>query len=158
MQKTLLKRTRVLDAGKILADNKIVKSTKLNGEIAYEKIDFFQSHKRKILQLLDSPEKLKRYATKRNVRLQSQTIQVTFPIDQVQALQITIDDIQSFKKAWRIKSLKMLGDELSESAYKNGLINIIGEGGLFKDWGGETNDIYTTRLESRADDCLQPSH
>src|SRR5207244_4242501 len=66
IKSTGLPRTRVLDAGKKLADNHIVKAIRLEGETAYEKIGFFHSHKRRILGLAASPAKLKAFPTKRN--------------------------------------------------------------------------------------------
>ena len=35
---------------------------------------------------------------------------------------------------------------IREEVFKNGVKTIIGEQGRFKDWGGETSDLYTTRL------------
>jgi hypothetical protein len=35
---------------------------------------------------------------------------------------------------------------MAESRFKNGIAKILGEGGKFKDWGGERNDLYTNRV------------
>lgn len=35
---------------------------------------------------------------------------------------------------------------MSENTFKTGVQTIIGQKGIFKDWGGETSDLFTTRL------------
>jgi hypothetical protein len=146
MKLTKLERKRVLDAGKKLADNKIVSSCNENGERAYEKIDFYHAHKRKILQLAKYPERLSKYPTKRNPITSTSIVNLKISRKRARVRQITIDDIRSFNRAWEIKADKMIEDQLSETAFKIGLKKIIGEIGEFKDWGGETEDIYTTRM------------
>lgn len=142
---TGLPHTRVLDAGKKLADNRIVKAIKVNGETAYEKIDFFHSHKRRILGLANSPAKLKAYPTKRNPV--PRTVQVRFSGQRAQIQAVTVDDIDSLSRVRRIDhSSPEIGDELSESQFKHGLQGIFGEEGLFKDWGGEVADLFTSRF------------
>lgn len=142
---TKLVHTRVLDAGKKLADNRIVKATKVNGETAYEKIDFFHSHKKRILGLADSPAKLKAYPTKRNAV--SRTVQVTLSGQRAQIRALTVDDIDSFQRVARIDHRSPeIGDELSETQFKQGLQRIVGEDGRFKDWGGEVADLFTSRF------------
>jgi hypothetical protein len=62
------------------------------------------------------------------------------------ANRITIDDIDSFSKVRRIKLAGSLPNWLSETQFKKGIQKILGEPGEFKDWGGETSDLYSTRL------------
>lgn len=147
MTTTRLPRTRVLDAGKKLADNKIVTQTKIGKTTAYEKIGFFQAHKQKILSLAASPSKLKRYPTKRNAPVASPSVQVPIRPARARVKQISIDDIDSLKTAWSVEAPNMLENEMSEETFKTGLQKIIGESGTFKDWGGEVADLYTTRLK-----------
>ncbi len=145
MKTTGLSRTRVLDAGKKLADNHIVKAIRQDGETAYEKIGFFHSHKRKILGLADSPAKLKSFPTKRNPV--SRAIHLTLSPRRAQITTITVDDIDSFRKVSRLDhGAPEIGDELSETEFKNGVQRIVGEDGRFKDWGGEVADLFTTRF------------
>ena len=33
---------------------------------------------------------------------------------------------------------------MSESRFKKGIQRVVGEKGVFKDWGGETSDLWTT--------------
>lgn len=146
IRSTGLLRTRVLDAGKKLADNKIVDQRRVNGATAYEKIDFFHAHKRRIIALAKSPSRLKAFPTKRNAH-RSFSIQVGISQQRAQVSQITLDDIQTFRRAWNSTSPTFLGDRFSETAFKLGLKAIVGEGGDFKDWGGEITDLFTTRLK-----------
>jgi hypothetical protein len=36
---------------------------------------------------------------------------------------------------------------ISEKAFKAGILTLIGDKGDFQDWGGEKNDLYTTKLK-----------
>ena len=138
---TGLPRTRVLDAGKKLADNHIVKAIRQDGDTAYEKIGFFHSHKRKILGLVASPARLRSFPTKRNPV--SPAVHLRLSPWRAQIATITIDDIDSFRKVSSVSHRAAeIGDELSETEFKNGLQRIIGEVGRFKDWGGEVGGPF----------------
>lgn len=142
---TGLPHNRVLDAGKKLADNRIVRAIKLNGETAYEKIGFFHSHKRSILALADSPARLRAYPTKRNSV--TRTVQIRLSGQRARIQVVTVDDIESFQKVKGIDHRSPeIGDELSETQFKYGLQQILGEHGRFKDWGGEVADLFTSRF------------
>ena len=39
--------------------------------------------------------------------------------------------------------------KISEKAFKNGIMKLIGETGNFQDWGGEPNDLYTSKLRHK---------
>lgn len=58
---------------------------------------------------------------------------------------ITCDDFDQFSKAKKIKSA--IKKVISEKAFKAGVLRLIGESGDFQDWGGEKNDLYTTKLK-----------
>lgn len=145
MEVTGLPRQRVLDAGKRLADNRLVKTTKLDGETAYEKIDFFQSNKRRILSLASSPARLAAFPTKRNPR-PAAAVTIRMSDQRAQIERVTVDDIESFRRVRSVeKSLPDLGNEYSEEDFKLGMQRILGERGRFKDWGGEVADLFTTK-------------
>lgn len=147
MRTTSLSHTRVLDAGKRLADNRLVRATKLNAETAYEKIDFFHSNKRRILSLASSPAKLKAFPTKRNPVAITRVVQVRLSSQRAQVQHLTVDDIDSFRRVRSISNTEPeIGDELSEAEFKRGLQRILGEDGRFKDWGGEISDLFTTQF------------
>jgi hypothetical protein len=58
--------------------------------------------------------------------------------------QVTCDDVDQFNKVKKVKSAPKV--RISESAFKKGIQKIIGQPGLFKDWGGESNDLLTTKV------------
>jgi hypothetical protein len=61
---------------------------------------------------------------------------------------ITIDDVDSFSKVKSIKSsTKALPKSMSERRFNDGVKAIIGETGTFKDWGGESSDLYSSRFK-----------
>jgi len=146
MAATHLSQVRVLQEGKKLSDNRIVIAIKVGNTTAYEKDDFYHAHKRRILSLVESPAKLKKYPTKRNPAPVSGVIRITLNPSRAHARQVSLDDIDTFRRAWNTKGDLLLGDRISESNFKRGLQKIIGERGQFKDWGGEVADLFTTRL------------
>ncbi len=146
MDATGLPQVRVLQEAKKLTDNRIVKAIKVGRTTAYEKEDFFHTHKKRILSLAESPMKLKEYPTKRNPSHRSGLIHLTLNASRAQTTQVSMDDIETFRQAWSTEGDSMLGTRMSEARFKDGLKDIIGEKGLFKDWGGEVADLFTTRL------------
>lgn len=147
-KKTGLTRMRVLQNGRHLARKGIVRQTKKDGDTAYEKIDVFHAHKREILDYGAHPKKLARLATKRRPAVTLPTA-VTIPSAAARVSRLTIDSVQSFAKVRKVKADGYLPESLSEKQFKRGVQKIIGEPGDFKDWGGETSDLYTTRLKMK---------
>lgn len=136
---------RVLQEGKRLASEDIVNQTKKDGKTAYEKIDFYTHNKNRILSLVKNKEKLKKFPTKTNPQVQTTTnVTVHFNKNLVQIKLITIDDVNSFSKARKQKESDV--KQVYENEVKQVLKNAIGESGKFIDWGGETDDLYSTRL------------
>lgn len=145
MKATGLSRVEVLQCGKQLRDEQLVEQAKINGETAYKKIGFYQKNRDRILRFVKNPKSLERLVTKRNVRNGFASITVPVPRKRVSATRITIDDIPSFNKIRRISN-NVSAPTLPESKIKAGIARIIGEGGRFKDWGGERFDLSTTRF------------
>jgi len=144
---TGLDRIRVLQEGRRLADNQIVKQISAAGITAYEKDPFYTAQKKKILRLAQDPVAFAKLPTKARPQTQLQkVITIRIPKLRIQARSITIDDIDSFSRVTR--TLIEPGDytSMSESRFKNGIAKILGEGGRFKDWGGERNDLFTNRI------------
>ena len=140
-------RTRVLDAGKKLADAELVKTTKINGQTAYEKIGFYQSNRQRILSLAASPAKLAAFPTKRSLRATAAVVQIQLSSRGARHQHVSVDEIDSFHRVRSVDSDEPeIGDELSEAQFKSGMQKIIGEGGRFKDWGGEIADLFATQL------------
>lgn len=140
-----LPRKRVLEEGIKLVHKHIVEPTKVNGEVAYKRRGFYYANKAKILALAANPRKLKQYATKYTHK--GGVVQrITIHKSLIKTRQITIADIDSFSRSRKVRS-HASALTMVESTFKKGVQAIIGEGGRFKDWGGETSDLLTTRLK-----------
>ncbi len=61
------------------------------------------------------------------------------------AKQITVDDIDSFSRV-RNQPSNQDAIPIDERMFKEGLKRILGEEGNFQDWGGESDDLFSTRL------------
>jgi hypothetical protein len=140
-----LPRMRVLQEAGKLSDNDIVKKTKVGGEIAYEKYPFYTRHKEKVLKLAGNEKALAKFPTKINPKIEVAYISVPLPKSMINIESITIDDIDSFSK---VRGLEIEGtpSPIDEKKFKEGLQKILGEEGSFQDWGGEPDDLYSTRL------------
>jgi hypothetical protein len=143
---TGLRRIRVLQEAKVLANNHIVKSTRVGNELAYEKDSFCVANKEKILKLAGNPKALREFATKVTPKLTDVTeISIRLPKQAVSVEQFTIDDIDSFARV-RDEPFANANFPVEEKAFKEGLQKVLGEEGTFQDWGGELDDLYSTRL------------
>lgn len=146
---TGLSNIQVLKVGGKLSGNQIVQKLPK----AYQKDKFYAQHYRKILSLSVDSKKLSRYPTKvqPKITLKTNNIRVSFSKAAGRAKHITIDEIDSFsliKKARnKNPSLSLNLDRYPEENIKVGFKKIIGEKGTFTDWGGEKNDLYTTRIK-----------
>ncbi|MGO8917179.1 MAG: hypothetical protein ACLQJR_14835 [Stellaceae bacterium] len=145
-QVTRLKRMRVLQEGRHLAQKGLVRQTKKDGDTAYEKIGFFHAHKRQILALAANPRKLAKLPTKRMVVVALPRT-VSIPSTGAMVRRITIDDIETFARVKKLRISGSLPASLSEKRFKLGIQAIIGEPGEFKDWPGEKSDLYSTRVK-----------
>jgi len=149
-ESTALPRTRVLDAGKSLAVHNIVRQTKVMGRTAYEKIDFYQNNRTKILGLAASSYALEKYPTKRKPHFIGKSLDIRVDefrvkLNQVDVKFITIDDIDSFVEVKKIvRGTEFV--EIPEKQFKEGVAKILGEIGDFKDWGGEISDLYSSNI------------
>lgn len=149
--KTGLTRMQVLKAAGKLADEEIVNQTKKDRDTAYEQIDLYQSNKQKVLSLSADKKKLAAYPTKRKVvGVLPVHVNVKLPTKGAKAKLVTIDDIDFFAKVKGVKTKTHLGATLSEDEFKEGVKAILGELGTFKDWGGESSDLYTSRVKMNA--------
>ena len=140
-----LSRKQVLNAGRVLVSNHLFEQTKVDGDTAYTKDSFLAANRRKILRLVDEPSRLDELPTKTRPRPASALRVVTVPAPLVRTKVITIEALDQLAHASTLPPLKAI--ELPEKAFKHGFQEIIGEYGVFKDWGGEKNDLFTTHLE-----------
>jgi hypothetical protein len=142
---TRLDRMTVLQEAGKLCNNDIVKKTKVGKELAYEKYPFYTQNKDKVLRLAGNKKALEKFPTKTNPHIREATITVSFPKRIIDANQITIDDIDSFAEVKALPSGQSSGP-IDERKFKEGIQKIIGEEGKFQDWGGESDDLFSTRL------------
>lgn len=144
---TKLPRKRVLEEGKKLAHNQLVHQEKPDGETAYRRDDFFYGQKGRILSLVHDKKKFAKFPTKVtpafNLKI---TDTIRLPRQLVKAKHVTVDDIDSFAKVKRVKDVSGKPTAMLEARFKNGIKRILCEKGQFKDWGGERNDLLTSRL------------
>ncbi len=144
---TGLDRIRVLTEGKRLADNQIVKQIRAAGMTAYEKDPFYSAQKTKILRLVQNPIAFAAFPTKTRPQAASlKVVPIRIPRARIQIRNVTIDDIDSFRRVGQIRVEPGQYTVIPESRFKNGIARILGEGGQFRDWGGERNDLYTNKL------------
>lgn len=142
---------RVLQEGARLVAHKVVNPAKVNGETAFEKIPIFSHHKDEILRLAGNKKKLLSYPTKVTPRSNNTParISITVPRSSPREKFITIDEISNFSKAKKVKN-ELVMEPVDERKFKNGIKKILGEPGTFTDWGGERNDLFTTRLRLKS--------
>ncbi len=144
---TGLDRVRVLQEGKRLADNQIVKQIRAAGITAYEKDPFFSAQKQRILRFVQDPTAFAGFPTKARPRaMVPKTVPIQIPRLRIQTRYITVDDIDSF---YRVRTIRVEPGEytaISEARFKTGIARLLGESGHFRDWGGERNDLYSNRV------------
>ena len=142
---TGLERKRVLGEGRRLADNHIVQQVVAAGMTAYQKDRFYSAQKDKILRLVQDSAAFAAFPTKTRPRgVKDLTIRI--PRQRVQARYITVDDIDSFYRVSRVRVEPGAYSALPEARFKAGVATVLGETGHFQDWGGERNDLYTSKM------------
>lgn len=141
-----LSRVRVLQEGKILSGNGIVRQTKVDGETAYEKDDFYSRHRDKILSLARNKRQLDRLPTKIRPHIVGTTIErVQLPRKFISVRHVTVEEVQPFSRVRRSRK-SLIPRPVPEAVFKKGVQKILGETGKFQDWGGELNDLLTSRV------------
>jgi hypothetical protein len=144
---TGLDRIRVLQEGRRLADNQIVKQIRAAGTTAYEKDNFYSAQKGKILRLVQDPAAFASFPTKARPRVAlPKDIRIRVPKATVRVRLITIDDVDTFSRVRRLRVEPRGRTPILEARFKKGVATILREEGRFADWGGEKNDLYSTRL------------
>jgi hypothetical protein len=151
MAATNLSHKRVLEEGQTLVGNGIVEKEKVGGKVAYRKDDFYSQHKRKVLDLVEHPEKKSRYPTKQEPRVAgvaTTTYKITVARSQPLPEPVTIDDVDAFEqvRGTRAAATSVVLRNVPETHIKRFLKRVIGETHEFTDWGGEKNDLYTNKL------------
>jgi hypothetical protein len=142
-------RVTVLQLGGKLADEQLVQKTKVDSATAYEKDRYLAAKRAKIISLAENPAKLKSLPTKYSPKSPSggAPIHVSITGARIQIGEVTCDDFDQFGKVKKVKSGPP--KSISEKAFKDGVLKLIGETGKFQDWGGEPNDLYTSKLRHK---------
>ena len=149
MKATGLNRIAVLQEGGKLAGQQIVHQTKMHRETAYEKDGFYATNKKKILRLATNSKTRKAFPTKYSptLSLRAGQIQLAVRGAKIQISEVTCDDFDQFSKVRKTSAGS--ARSISEAAFKAGVKKLIGETGRFQDWGGERNDLYTSKLRHK---------
>lgn len=134
---------RILEVGKALVSDGIIEQTSINKRVAYKKIPFYAKNKAIIIRRVEK----KQFDDPSKSFLTTQQINVNVHLknNKNTANELTVDDIDSFSKVQKIRKAKV--KRIPEEKIKQLLKLIIAEDGKFIDWGGEINDINTTRLK-----------
>jgi hypothetical protein len=144
---TSLTRKQVLNQGLVLAKNEVVHQVTKTEQVAYEKDGFYSGHKTKIERLAQHPEKIDRVPTKRNQAARvTGVVSMVMPKRAFDVDRMSIVDIDSFRRVRGVKLRNYVAIPLTEESFKKGVQGVVGEPGDFKDWGGESNDLWTTRV------------
>ncbi len=144
---TGLSRLRVLQEGLRLASNDVVEQLRVAGWTAYRKYPFYATNKAKILRLARSRQALTRFRSKApSPPAAPQLVKVKLLATRPSTRLVTIDHIDNFSRVREIEILVGTYTRVPEKVFKKGCAQIIGETGRFQDWGGESNDLYTTKV------------
>jgi hypothetical protein len=143
---TKLSRVRVLQIASTLFANNMIQREKIDRHFVYKKGELFFSHyKNQILNLARNKKNLAKLPTKVSARSSSGGFIIKIPTKAFSVSDTTVDDIDNFSKVKRVPHGQQLRP-IAEIFFKAGIQNIIGEKGKFTDWGGEKNDLFTTKL------------
>ncbi|HWM24438.1 MAG TPA: hypothetical protein VNP98_06410 [Chthoniobacterales bacterium] len=144
---TALSAIRILQETGTLFANDMVGRQKVEGRYVFAKIRFYAQHKNAVVRLAENKKKLAALPTKTNPggRARGKTVTIKVPSKSFTVSDITVDDIDSFSKVNRIAHGQAMRP-IAEQQFKQGVKNVIGQGGKFTDWGGEKNDLFTTNV------------
>lgn len=126
---------------------------RVNGKsvTVYKKLDFVETNKHKILKLARNKKQLASYHTKTNPRTQAtnkgQRVVIRVPFKAKHQF-VGIDDVEQFKRVRHINNVpqSLKPSRLPEKKIKQAFLRLLKERRNAKDWGGESNDIFTTKL------------
>jgi hypothetical protein len=146
--KTGLTNKQVLMAAHYCVSNHLFGQVKAGAETGYEKDPFYANHAQKILRLSRDRKQLEALPTKtRPHGLPSArgSVSVSLPRAHIQIQLVTVDDFVQFQLV-RKRPATTQRATMSETKFKRGVQQLVNEQGTFKDWGGERNDLWTTRV------------
>src|SRR2546422_6562245 len=141
-----MQKIRVTQEAAVLYNNSIITRERVGKQFVYGKDKFYNQYKKKIFTLAGNKSSLSKFPTKYNRPSELVTIKAPLLKQTLKDRFITIDDIDSFS---RVRYVKNVGKNVPiyENDFKIGIQRVLEEQGVFKDWGGEKNDLMSTRLE-----------
>ena len=130
----------------------VVAKKKGGKETAYKKDPTLALYRDRILRTAKKPALAKKYPTKQRPHGGSgNSITIRVGASSQKPRLITIDDVESFKRVRGVRPVAGLKlNTVPEKNLKRGLKRILGETHDFNDWGGERNDLYTTKFRRGA--------
>jgi hypothetical protein len=149
METTGFDQVATLQLGGKLADQQLVHKHRLNGKTLYEKDRFYAANRAKILRLATNANQLAKLPTAYSPKASAGPATIKLQGAKIQISEITCDDCDQFSKVKKIAEALPPSKKISESAFKAGVQKLIGERGKFQDWGGEKNDLFTSRFRHR---------
>lgn len=146
---------RLTELAKPLVHEKLFEQgrERINGrrQTVYRKIDFVATNRAKILQLARNKGKLAKYHTKTNpksgaAKLRHIVLKVPY---RLKTRFVRVGDVDQFARVKALRSIpqKLAPERLAEKQVKVGILRLLKETKVPKDWGGESNDIFTTKLK-----------
>lgn len=144
---TGLTAVRVLQEAGSLFRNDMIGRQKVNGRYVFSKVPFYTQYKGRVLALAEDKKKLAKLPTKVHPGGGGKQSTITLKVasKSYSASDVTIDDIDSFAKARKVAQGQPMRP-VSENKFKQGVKRVVGQGGKFTDWGGEKNDLFTTKV------------
>jgi hypothetical protein len=133
----------VLTEGSKLAANQLITQTKIAGKTAYGKTEFCTAHKNKIIGYAQNPAKLSKVSTKSSPKSVT-NITITHQGVKIRVTQITCEDLDELKAIRKVRLAVVR--KIPEKAFKYGIAKLAKQSGEFTDWGGERNDLYTSKI------------
>ena len=117
-----------------------------NHSAKYNRILRISEERHKIIRQATNPATAAKHITMRNPKKSTipfRTLHIPSPL-KAKISQITINNISEFKKIKNIKNsnVDLSTKPLSEKKFKLGLGKLLPGTDLFKDWGGERNDLF----------------
>ncbi|MDX2145018.1 MAG: hypothetical protein SFV19_16815 [Rhodospirillaceae bacterium] len=140
---------KLVARGIVIRESKRVDTPK-GKRTAYRKDEFFANEKNKIIALVKNPAKLAKIPTKQRPHVGGGgAVVVKIAVQKNQAPRLlTVDDIDSFAAVRRVGDPPATNfDRLPEQTIKEGFQKVLRQEGTFKDWGGETNDLFTGKMK-----------
>jgi len=137
---------RVTEVGKKLLGDGLIHQVPDRYPIVYEKIPDVHHLKSRIRSLARNKAKRDALATKRDRSHVSVNVKQS-KAREGEAVEITIDDIDQFKRTRKLNKQKQKPlSPLPESRFKRGLQRLFKDYGVHKDHGGEIDDFYTNQF------------